>query len=83
MKINVVPEPLQSDDVMNVLPDDARDRHRSHEAHHHDALAFHVLPPRAQRINNKEFISANSATSAVKLLDDGRWIAGHYDIRFD
>ena len=85
-EIDVVPEPLQSDDVMNVLPDDARDRHRSHEPHHHDALAFHHLPlraPRTQRINNKKFISANSVTSAVKLLDDDRGVAGHYDIRFD
>jgi hypothetical protein len=26
---------------MNVLPDHARDWHRSHEAHNDDALAFH------------------------------------------
>src|SRR6266550_4006448 len=85
-EIDVVPEPLQSDDVMNVLPDDARDRHRSHEAHDHDALAFHYSPLRAQRtrsIKNKGSISANSATSAVKFFDDCGWIAGHYDIRFD
>src|SRR5206468_9303019 len=35
-----MPESLQSDDVMDVLPDYAGDRHRSHEAHHDDALAF-------------------------------------------
>src|SRR5262249_16821759 len=40
-KENVVPEPLHADDVMNVLPDNARDRHRSHKAHDNDALAFH------------------------------------------
>jgi hypothetical protein len=38
---NVVPEPLQSHDIMNVLPDDARDRHRAHEPHYQDALALH------------------------------------------
>jgi len=30
-----------------------------------------------------KFISADSVTSAVKLFDDCRWIARHYDIRFD
>src|SRR5206468_234496 len=39
--INVVSEPLQTNDVMDVLPDYACDRHRTHEAHHDDALAFH------------------------------------------
>ncbi len=39
--VNIVPEPLQADDVMNVLPDDAGDRHRAHEAHDDDALSFH------------------------------------------
>jgi hypothetical protein len=71
---------------MNVLPDDARDRHRSHEAHHDNALAFHALPLRAQKtqgIENKESMFANSGTTAVKFLDHRRWIAGHYDIRFD
>ena len=38
---NVVPEPLQADDVMDVLPDHACDRHRAHEAHDDNALAFH------------------------------------------
>src|SRR5204863_8583846 len=37
---NVVPELLQSDDIMDVLPNHARNRHRAHEAHHHDPLAF-------------------------------------------
>ena len=41
--VNVVPEPLQADDVMDVLPDDAGDRHRAHEAHHDDAFAFHWI----------------------------------------
>jgi hypothetical protein len=41
------------------------------------------MAPRTQRINNKKFISANSVTSAIKLLDDDRGVAGHYDIRFD
>src|SRR5205823_5724886 len=85
-EIDVVPEPLQSDDVMNVLPDDAGDWHRSHKAHDHDALAFHYLPLRAQRTQsrkNKGFIAANSAPCAVKIFHDCRWIAGHYDIRFD
>ncbi len=39
--IDFVAKPLQSDDVMNVLPDYACDRHRAHEAHDDDALAFH------------------------------------------
>src|SRR5205085_2101283 len=39
--VNVMPESLQPDDVMNVLPDHARDRHRAHEAHDDNALAFH------------------------------------------
>src|ERR1700736_1244266 len=38
--VNVVPESLQADDVMHVLPDHAGDRHPAHEAHHHDPLAF-------------------------------------------
>src|SRR5207253_1087916 len=38
--VNVMPESLQSDDIMNVLPDHAGNRHRPHEAHHDDALAF-------------------------------------------
>ena len=77
-----MPEPLQSHDVMNVLPDDARDRHRSHETHHHNALAFHYYR-RGGRGLTMKFISADSVTSAVKLFDDCRWIARYYDIRFD
>src|SRR5205809_4778558 len=37
---------------MNMLPDDARDRHRSHEAHHHDALAFHEEENAERRTSN-------------------------------
>src|SRR5712691_13164012 len=35
-----MPEPLQPDDVMHMLPDYARDRHRAHETHDNDPLAF-------------------------------------------
>jgi hypothetical protein len=41
-------EALEADDVMNVLPDDARYRHRAHETHDDDPFAFHA------RINRKE-----------------------------
>jgi len=71
---------------MNMLPDHASDGHRAHETHDHDALAFHDLPLRAQRtqkVTHKEFISANSATSAVKFSDDCGWIARHHDIWLD
>src|SRR5438132_8007150 len=34
-------KPLKPNDVMDVLPDHAGDRHRAHEAHDHDALRFH------------------------------------------
>src|SRR6476659_7318732 len=68
---------------MNMLPDHARDGHRAHEAHDHNAFAFHDLPLRAQRVTNKEFISANSAISAVEFSDDYGWIAGHHDIWLD
>src|ERR1700704_3043004 len=37
-----MPELLEADDVVNVLPDHTRDRHRPHEAHHDDALAFQL-----------------------------------------
>src|SRR6266480_2275521 len=40
-EVNLVSETLKSDDIMNVLPDDTGDRHRAHEAHDDDALAFH------------------------------------------
>src|SRR4029079_14614186 len=39
--VNIVPEPLQPDDVMDVLPDGAGDRRRAHEAHDDDAFSFH------------------------------------------
>ena len=38
---DVVAEPLEADDVMKVLPDDAGDRARAHEAHYDDAFLFH------------------------------------------
>ena len=40
--INVVTEPLQPDEIMDVLPDHARDRHRTHEAHHDNFLFLHL-----------------------------------------
>ncbi len=39
--INIVAETLQADDVMDVLPNDAGDRHRAHESHDDDSFAFH------------------------------------------
>jgi len=39
--IDVVPETLQADDVMEVLPDDAGDGAPAHEAHDDEALFFH------------------------------------------
>lgn len=42
--VNVVPESLQPDDIMNVLPDNPGNRHRAHEPHDDDFLAPHVLP---------------------------------------
>src|SRR5205807_6173906 len=71
---------------MNVLPNHTRDGHRAHKTHDDDALAFHDLPLRAQRtqkVTNKEFISANSAISAVEFFDDYGRIAGHHDIWLD
>ena len=38
---DIVTEPLQADDVVNVLPDYAGNRDRAHEAHDHDSLALH------------------------------------------
>jgi hypothetical protein len=38
---NIVPKSLQSDDVMDVLPNYARDGHRTHKTHDNDTLAFH------------------------------------------
>src|SRR5213079_1732570 len=40
-EVDVMPETLKSDDIMNVLPDDTGDRHGAHEAHDDDALALH------------------------------------------
>ena len=36
-----MPEPLEAHDVMDVLPDDARDGATGHESHDDDAFAFH------------------------------------------
>jgi hypothetical protein len=49
-----VPKPLQADDVMKVLPDHARDRHRAHEAHNDYALAFHLEENAERRTSNAE-----------------------------
>jgi len=40
--VHLVPEPLEADDVMNVLPHHARERHLPHGIHRHDLLLFHV-----------------------------------------
>src|SRR5207249_2678563 len=54
-----------------MLPDHTCDRHRSHETHDDDALAFHDLPLRAQRtqrVTNKEFISATQRSLRLNVL---------------
>src|SRR6266567_2301146 len=39
--VDIVTESLQADDVVHMLPDHARDRTGAHEAHDHEAFAFH------------------------------------------
>src|SRR5713101_7007658 len=39
--VNIVPKLLQSDNVMDVLPNHARNRARPHEAHDENLLSFH------------------------------------------
>jgi hypothetical protein len=46
---DVVPEPLQADDVMEMLPDDASDGTAAHEAHYYQALFLHPPSPRLRR----------------------------------
>ena len=47
--VDFMPEPLQADDVVNVLPDHAGDRAAGHEAHDDDAFAFHRVVGRFGR----------------------------------
>ena len=40
--VHLMPEPLEADDVINVLPHHARDRHLPDGIHRHDRLLFHI-----------------------------------------
>jgi hypothetical protein len=56
---------------MNVLPDDAGDRHRAHEAHDHDALALHQTE-NAEQTSNTERRMLNGESE----FDVRRWMFG-------
>src|SRR4029077_14288 len=56
--------------VMDGLPDNARDRHRSHESHHHDALAFHEEENAERPTSNVQHRTKNIGDWALGV---GRW----------
>src|SRR4029077_18457977 len=57
-------------DVMDALPDDARDRHRAHESHHHNALAFHEEENFERPTSNVQHRTKNIGGWALSV---GRW----------
>src|SRR5204863_5970877 len=81
---NIVPEALKADDVMNVLPDHAGNRHRAHEAHHNDFLFLHLEDPgKAGIVISKIVDESNLLYSTIAIHDsqmphDNRRITRHH-----
>ena len=67
--IHVMAEPLQPDDVMDVLPDYARNGHRAHEAHHDNFLASHFETTKSTKVTkNYRDKSSNSIFARFVIL---------------
>ena len=65
--VDFVPEALQADDVMDVLPDHPGHWDTGHEAHHDQLLAFH---------------GGRAPASALQVAYDRSGIAGHHHVRW-